>query len=129
MFDRLTSAAVSVVLAFLVWLYARSRDQEVMDNVPVPVRVQLPPGDAGQFLLEVAGNGSVPASFTGPPSRMRELRESLRRGELGVSVTLAVPADWRGESRIHDSVRVGAAELHPPPRVRAAVVEGQNRVP
>src|SRR2546421_12891383 len=100
MFDRLTSAAVSVVLAFLVWLYARSRDQEVMDNVPVPVRVQLRPGDAGQFVLEAAGNGSVPASFTGPPPRMRELRELLHRGEMALGGTLSAPRDWHGEGDI-----------------------------
>ncbi|HEX4592263.1 MAG TPA: hypothetical protein VH120_20175, partial [Gemmataceae bacterium] len=66
MFDRLISASVSIALAFLVWLYARSRDQETLDNVPIPVRVKLPEGDASQYLLEVNGPGYVPASFTGP---------------------------------------------------------------
>ena len=36
MFDRLLSALVATGLALLVWLYARSRDQEILDNVPVP---------------------------------------------------------------------------------------------
>src|SRR5262245_46356322 len=129
MFDRLVSLLVSVSLAFLVWLYARSRDQETLDSVPVPVRVSLPEGEAGRFLLEVNGPGYVPASFTGPPSRMRELRGMVRRGELAVAVTLTVPTDWPAEGRILDTVRVAATDLRPPPGVRAQVVEGLNRIP
>jgi hypothetical protein len=129
MFDRLISVLVSVALAFLVWLYARSRDQETLDNVPVPVRVALPERDAGQYLLEVNGPGYVPASFTGPPSRMHELREMLQRGEIAVQVTATVPPDWHGEGRVLDTVRVVTADLHPPGGVRAQIAEGMNRVP
>src|SRR3954449_9710228 len=129
MFDRLVSVLVSLALAFLVWLYARSRDQETLDNVPIPVRVSLPDRDAGQYLLEVNGPGYVPASFTGPPSRMHELRSMLQRGELDVQVTATVPPDWHGEGRILDTVRVAAAALRPPAGVRPQVAEGMNRVP
>lgn len=129
MFDRLISGLVSVSLAFLVWLYARSRDQETIDNVPIPVRVALPERDVGQYLLEVNGPGYVPASFTGPPSRMHELREMIQRGELAVQVTATIPPDWHGEGRILDSIRVGTADLRPPGGVRAQVAEGMNRVP
>src|SRR3954452_17748214 len=115
MFDRLVSVVVSVALSFLVWLYARSRDQETLDNVPIPVRVVLPEREAGQYLLEVNGPGYVPASFTGPPSRMRELRDMLQRGEMTVTAVATIPSDWRGEGRIHDTVRVVTADLHPPP--------------
>jgi hypothetical protein len=129
MVDRLISILVSVALAFLVWLYARSRDQETLDNVPIPVRVSLPERDTGQYLLEVNGPGYVPASFTGPPSRMHELRDMLQRGALAVQVTATVPPDWHGEGRILDTVRVVTADLHPPGGVRAQIAEGMNRVP
>ncbi|HEY1375650.1 MAG TPA: hypothetical protein VGF55_02590, partial [Gemmataceae bacterium] len=129
MLDRLISVVVSVALAFLVWLYARSRDQETIDNVPIPVHVALPERDAGQYLLEVNGPGYVPASFTGPPSRMHELRDMLQRGALTVQVTATVPPDWHGEGRILDTVRVATADLRPPAGVRAQVAEGMNRVP
>jgi hypothetical protein len=129
MFDRVISGFVSVALAFLVWLYARSRDQETLDNVPIPVRVSLPDRDAGQYLLEVNGPGYVPASFTGPPSRMHELRDMIQRGTLAVRVTASVPPDWHGEGRILDTVRVTAADLHPPGGVRSQIAEGMNRVP
>src|SRR5262249_9699701 len=41
MIDRLISFLVALSLAFLVWLYARSREQESLDNVPVPVQISL----------------------------------------------------------------------------------------
>jgi hypothetical protein len=129
MFDRLISLLVSVALAILVWLYARTRDPETLDSVPVPVQVSLPPGEAGQYQLEVNGPGYVPASFTGPPSRIHELRDQLRRGEMGVNLKVTIPPDWRGEGRILDTIRVTTADLHPPPGIRAQVVEGLNRIP
>lgn len=129
MTDRLVSGLVSIVLAFLVWLYARSRDQETLDNVPVPVRVTLSDSDAGQYVLEVNGPGYIPASFSGTPSRMHELREMLQRGELTISVVASVPADWRTEGRILDTVRVVTSDLHPPPGIRGQIAEGLNRIP
>jgi hypothetical protein len=128
MFDRAVSVVVSIALAFLVWLYARSRDQEVMDNVPIPVHVGLPQRDAGQYLLEVNGPGHVTASFTGPPSRMHELREMIQRGELAVDLTASVPPDWHGEGRVLDTIRVATSDLHPPAGVHAQIAEGMNRV-
>jgi hypothetical protein len=129
MFDRFISIVVSVALAFLVWLYARSRDQETLDNVPIPVRVTLPERDKGQYLLEVNGPGYVPASFTGPPSRIHELRDMLQRGALSVQVTATVPPDWHGEGRVLDTVRITTPDLRPPAGVRGQIAEGMNRVP
>src|SRR5205085_1752893 len=109
MFDRLISFLVALSLAFLVWLYARSRDQDSLDNVPVPVQITLASNQADQYELEVNGPSQVPVSFTGPPSRMRELRGMIQRGELRVDVTLSVPEDRQNESRYLDTVRVDAA--------------------
>ena len=46
MIDRILSVVVALSLALLVWLYARSRDQEMLDNVTVPVQVILSPRQA-----------------------------------------------------------------------------------
>lgn len=127
--DRLISAVVAVVLGFLVWLYARSRDQEMLDNVPIPVQIVLAPGQAEQYDLEVTGPPQVVASFTGPPSRMRELRGLLQRGELSVQSMLTVPPDRLNESRYLDTVRIDAGDIHAPPGVKPIVSEGRNRVP
>lgn len=129
MLDRLISALAAIGMAFLVWLYARNRDLETLDNIPIPVRVRLTERDAAQYLLDVNGPSLIQASFTGPPSRVRELRGMLQRGELVADLTVSVPAEWRSENRVLDSVRVTAADLHPPPGVRALVVEGQNQIP
>jgi hypothetical protein len=129
MLDRTLSALVAVSLAFLVWLYARCRDQEVLDNVPVPVKVTLPPGEASQYTLETPEPCQVPVSFSGPPSRIRELRGLLQRGELRVPVTLSIPEERRRESRYAETVRIQAADIHPPPGVTAVVVEGRNHIP
>jgi hypothetical protein len=129
MIDRIFSLVVALVLAALIWLSASSREQEMLDNVPVPVQISLPANRAEQYSLEVAGPSQVPVSFTGPPSRIRELRGLLQRGELSVDITLAVPDDRLDEARYHDTVRVEPSDVHAPPGVTAILVEGRNRIP
>src|SRR5947209_20023483 len=92
MLDRLLSSLVAVSLALLAWLYARSRDQEILDNVPIPVQLSLAPAQAEHYTLEVGGSEQVLVSFTGPPLRMRELRGLMQRNELTVAWTVAVTA-------------------------------------
>jgi hypothetical protein len=129
MIDRIISALVALSLAFLVWLYARSRDQEILDNVPVPVAITLAPNQSDQYSLEVNGPCQVPVSFSGPPARIRDLRGMLQRGEVQVEITLTVPEDRQTEGRYLDTVRVEAGDVHPPAGVTPLVVEGRNRIP
>jgi hypothetical protein len=129
MFDRITSALVALSLASLVWLYVRSRDQETLDNVPVPVHISLAPGQKDYYELEITGPSQVSVSFTGPPSRIREVRGLLQRGELQVGTIFAVPNERQEESQFLDTVRIDAADIHAPPGVSAIVVEGRNRIP
>jgi hypothetical protein len=129
MLDRFLSALVALSLAFLVWLYIRSRDEEILDNVPIPVQVMLAAGQADNYSLEVNGPSQVTVAFSGPPARIRELRGLLQRGEVRVDVTLTVPEDRQNESRYHDTVRIDAADVHVPPGVSPMVVEGRNRIP
>jgi hypothetical protein len=129
MTDRILSLLVALSLALLVWLYARSRDQEILDNVPVPVRIELAASQADNYSLELNGAAQVTASFSGPPLRIRELRGVLQRGELTVDVTLTVPDERLNESRYSDTIVVEASDLHAPPGVTAIMVEGRNRIP
>lgn len=129
MIDRLITLLISVALAFLVWLYASSRDQENLDNVPIPVRISLTPAQVDHYDLEVNGPSQVAVSFSGPPSRMRELRGLLQRGLLTVDVQLAVPEERQTEGRYLDTVLVTPADMRTPPGVSAVVVEGRNRIP
>lgn len=129
MFDRASSLIVALCLALLVWLYARSRDQEILDNVPLAVQINLAPNQADQFNLEVAAGSQVLASFSGPPARIRELRGILQRNELKVDFTLTVPDERLNESRYSDTLVVEGSEVHAPPGVTVLMVEGRNRIP
>jgi hypothetical protein len=129
MIDRLLSAVVALSLAFLVWMYMRSRDQEILDNVPVPVQVRLAAGQEGRYELENTGPTQVTASFTGPRSGMRELRSLLQRGQIRVDTVLTIADDRLEESHYRDTVRVEAADIHAPPGMTVAVLEGKNRIP
>jgi len=129
MLDRLVSALVAISLAFLVWLYMRSRDQETLDNVSIPVQITLAPAQSDGYELDVTGPSQVPVSFTGPPSGMRELRSMLQQGELRVETMLAVPEDRLEESHYLDTVHIDAADIHAPPGVAAILLEGRNRIP
>jgi hypothetical protein len=119
---------IALSLAFLVWLYIHTRDHESLDNVPIPVQVQLAPENADHYDLEVAGPPQVMVSFFGPPSRIRELRGMLQRGEVRVTIPLSVPEDRRNESRYRDAVGVHGSDVPVPPGVTALVAEGSNRI-
>lgn len=129
MIDRILSMVVALSLALLVWLYARSRDQEVLDNVPVPVHINLARAQAADYSLEIPDPCQVPVSFSGPPARIHELRTLLQRGELNVEVVLTVPVEHRRDSHYTDNVRIDAADIHAPPGVTPMLVEGRNRIP
>lgn len=128
MLDRLVSLFVALSLALLVWLYARSRDQEVLDNVPVPVQVTLTPEQAEHYSLELTGTNHVMVSFTGPPLRIREVQSMLQHNELQIPLTFTVPAEHLNESRYNDSILVEGSDVHVPPGVSAVMLEGRNHV-
>lgn len=128
MFDRMLSLVVALSLAFLVWLYARSRDQEVLDNVPVPVQVTMAPDQAEHYRLELNGPNHVMVSFTGSPLHIRELQSMLQHNELQIPLTFSVPAEHLHESRYSDSLLVESGDIHTPPGVTAVLVEGRNRI-
>ncbi|MGH7226262.1 MAG: hypothetical protein ACRELF_23850 [Gemmataceae bacterium] len=128
MFDRMLSSVVALSLALLVWLYARSRDQEVLDNVLVPVQVTLAPEQAEHYHLDVTGPSHVMVSFTGSPLRIRELQGMLQHNELQIPLTFSVPAEHLNEARYNDSLLVESSDVHTPPGVTAIMVEGRNHI-
>lgn len=129
MIDRIFSIAVAVTLAFLIWLHARNRDQEILDNVPIPVTIALSPADAERYSLEVNGPSQILATFTGPPSRLRDLREQIHRGEISLNVVFSAATERSHEARYLDTIRVRNEDLPTFPGVRGAVIVGQNRIP
>jgi hypothetical protein len=128
MLDRIITALLAGSMALLGWLYLRSRDREMLDGQQIPVQVTLPADQADHYEVEVGGHSEVPVSFVGPPSRIRELRAMLQRGEMRVEVTVSVPDNRLDDARYQETVRVEANDLHPPPGVTPLVVEGRNRI-
>jgi hypothetical protein len=120
---------VALSLAFLIWLYTRGCDQNTLDHVPIPVQVCLAPEVADQYDLEVTGPSRVQVSFSGPPSRIRELRGKLQRGEVKVALMLSIPPERSGQSRYRDTLRVEPGDVPVPPGVTVFVFEDRNRIP
>src|SRR5262249_9716500 len=67
--------------------------------------------------------------FTGPPSRIRELRRKLQRRLVQVAVALTVPEERQNDSSYRNSVRIEAANIPVPPGVMAIVAEEGNTIP
>ena len=129
MIDRILSSLVALSLALLVWLYARSRDQEILDNVTLPVQISLAEGEADHYSLEVAGLSQAVVSFSGPADRIHELRGEVQRNELHIDAVLTVPEEHRNEGRYADTVHIDASQVPAPPGVTPIVAEGRNRIP
>jgi hypothetical protein len=128
MLDRLLSLLVALSLALLVWLYARSRDRDTLDNVAVPVQVALSPAQAEVYSIEAAGPPHVLVSFSGPPNRIRDLQGILQRNELQVILPVTLPTERLQDARHSETIHVQSADIQAPAGVTAMVVEGRNRV-
>src|SRR5262245_35401459 len=128
MSDRILTPVIALGLAFLVWMYTRSRNQEILDRYEVPVELEVAAGQADWYELEIKDRPLVPVSFSGPPSRIRELRGLLQQGRIRIQRTLTVPDDRLEEARFTDVLRFEAAEVPSLPGVEAMIVENQNRV-
>ncbi len=129
MIDRMLSLVMAVCLALLIWLYARSREQEMLDNEPVPVEVVVALHQADHYSLELTGSRQVTVSFSGPAQRLRELRMMLHRKELTITKTITVPDERLGESRFSDVVVIEASDIKAPQGITPIILEGRNRVP
>lgn len=129
MVDRLYSLLVALALGVMVWVYARSRERETLDNQSIPVEISLAPGQADQYQLESPSQNQIRVTFAGSPNAIRELRWQLGQGVVGVRMEYKVPEDQRERATVEDSVRVDAADIAVPPGVTVLPVEGRNRVP
>ncbi len=97
--------------------------------ISIPVQITLAPGIASNYDLEIHGSNRVPVSFSGPSSRIRELRALLQRGAVQAAVTVTVPAERQKDNAYRDTVEVQATCIRVPPGVMAVVTEGRNQIP
>ncbi len=129
MLDRVYSILVALALGLLVWVYARSRERETLDNQPVSVELRLSASQADQFQMDSPAQSQIRVTFAGSPNAVRELRWQLSQGDVAVRLEYSVPEDQRERATVEDSVRVDAADILVPPGITVLPVEGRNRVP
>lgn len=129
MMDRILSLVIAISLALLIWLYTRSREQEMLDNVSIPVEIVLSPRQADLYSLEQPDKHHVTVSFTGPPTRIRELQLLLQHQEVHVVKTITVPDERLNDSRFSDAAILDATDIRVPQGVTPILLEGRNRIP
>jgi hypothetical protein len=114
---------IALSLAFLIWLYTHSRDQNSLDHVQIPVQVQLAPAQRDLYVLENAGPQKVSVSFSGPSMRIRELRRKLQRGLVQATLPLTVPEDRLGDTTFADTLRIDTEHIPVPPGISAELTD------
>ena len=129
MIDRILSSLAALSLALLVWLYARSRDQEILDNVTLPVQISLAQADADHYSLEVNGPAQAVVSFSGPAERIRELRGEVQRNELHVAVVVSIAGSAATSPLFRHGPHRNLARCRPRPASRRSSPQGRNRIP
>lgn len=125
----LLEIVVALCLAFLIWLYAHSRAQTGLDNVVVPIALQLDAAQQENYELELSGPRRVTVSFSGSGSRIRELRRLLQRGSVKAVVPCNVPPEREKESRFIEKLRVLPEFIAVPPGLSLVVAEENAIVP
>lgn len=120
MFDRIATPIIAVGLAFLVWLYIRTRDQETLEkNVPVVFRLASNQKEMFEFTGE--GKTELPVTFTGPPSRLREVQALLSRGQISMVRTVTVPEASLSADKYTFIDRFETNQINVPPGVRVDI--------
>lgn len=114
---------VSVCLACLVWLYTHNRSRNSIDRVAVPVQVQLAAHQRDQFVLEISESRNVLVSFSGPHSRIREVRRKLQRGQLKAMLSLTVAEAQKNEAMFTQTLRVTEEAMSVPAGVKVEIAE------
>jgi hypothetical protein len=115
--------AVAVCLACLVWLYIHNRARSAIDRVAVPVQVQVAGPQRDQYSVEVPPSRLVYASFTGPYSRIRDIRRKLQRGALKANLTLTIPEQQLAEPTFTTTLHVDEEAFGVPVGVKVEVAD------
>lgn len=133
MIDRyFITPIIALGLAFLVWVYLRSRDQEVQ-SYPIPVEVSIDPQQSDRYIFDSKPeNQTVRVKFFGLPSRLREVKELVEGHNLVIRKVVRVPTevDLRQDNEYQEVVQFESSALTLPLGVHADInpVEGRLQV-
>lgn len=132
MFDRyFITPIIALGLAFLVWVYLRSRDQEVQ-SYPIPVEISLDAQQTDRYSFETKPQGqTVRVKFYGLPSRLREVKELVESRSLVFRHIVRVPVvvDQRQDNDYQEVLQLDSNALTLPLGVHADITPIDGRVP
>lgn len=128
MSDRIITPVIAVGMAFLIWLYFRSRDQEVLDE-RIPVQLQVASAQEQEYQVDHTAH-PLKVSFSGPPSRIKEVRSKLHQESLFIKRIISVPEEHKSDARYEETLHFDPAEMlsQPPPGVRIVIAENQTPI-
>lgn len=131
MFDRyFITPIIALGLAFLVWVYMRSRDQEVQ-TYPIPVEITLDVQQADRYSFDSKPeNQTVRVKFYGLPSRLREVKDKVESKSLVIRHIVRVPAvvDQRQDNDYQEMIQFDSSELTLPLGVHADINPMEGRL-
>ncbi len=115
---------VSACLACLVWLYTHNRARTSIDQVSVPVQVQLAAHQRDLFVLDLPESSTVLVSFIGTQARIREVRRKLQRGILRANATVTIPDFKKTEAMFTQTLQIDEDAIAAPAGVKVEIVQG-----
>src|SRR5262249_21696851 len=116
-------------LAFIVWMYMHSRAHQTLEHTQIPVTIQLAHSQRDQFMLELPTMPKATVSFSGPSSRMRDLKKKLYRGQIQAVVPYTVQDDKQKESTFFDTANIEGAKIGLPPGIMMEWSDANLSVP
>lgn len=132
MFDRyIITPIIALGLAFLVWVYLRSRDQEVQ-SYPIPVEISIDAQQSDRYSFESKPtNQTVRVKFYGLPSRLREVKELVESRTLVIRQIVRVPVvvDQRQDNEYQEVLQFDSNSLTLPLGVHADINPVEGRIP
>jgi YbbR domain-containing protein len=123
MTSNLLLKLISIILAFLIWLYLFSGDKPVEKLIPIPLIVKSPPAE----LAMVTGvPDQVELYVNGPLSRVRQLEQAADEGMLKAVMDLRHGDKGKKAYPIHVSganLRWMYRKTHPGPKLEVELEE------
>lgn len=133
MFDRyFITPIIALGLAFLVWVYLRSRDQEVQ-SYPIPIEISLDPQQQDRYSFDgKPENQTVRVKFYGLPSRLREVKDQVESRSIVLRHMVKVPqvVDQRQDNEYQEVIQFDGSSMTLPLGVHADInpVEGRMQI-
>lgn len=132
-FDRyFVTPVIALGLAFLIWVYLRSRDQEVQ-VYSIPVEISIDGLQMDRYDFESRPDVKLRVKFYGLPKGLRAVKDMVDLDELVLRKVARVPVevDQRSDNEYQDVLQLDASSLQAslPLGVHAEINPADGRVP